>query len=152
MVLVVDGKYYCYYTGHLMDQNLGADFCRTSQDLRHWSEPVKVAAGGRAGGTKYSAECPHVVYRRDTELYYLFRTQRYGKNNTSSIYASPDPLDFGVDDDRFYIGTLPVAAPEIVVYKEQYYIAALLPSLKGIRIAKLKWVPIKAEDKASPPE
>ena len=152
MVLVVDGKYYCYYTGHLMEQNLGADFCRTSQDLRHWSEPVKVAAGGRAGGTKYSAECPHVLYRPDTELYYLFRTQRYGKNNTSSIYASPDPLNFGVDDDRFYIGTLPVAAPEIVVYKEQYYIAALLPSLKGIRIAKLKWIPIKAEDEASPPE
>jgi hypothetical protein len=150
MVLVVDGKYYCYYTGHLMDQNLGADFCRKSQDLRHWSEPVKVAAGGRAGGTKYSAECPHVVYRPDMELYYLFRTQRYGKNNTSSIYASPDPLNFGVDDDRFYIGTLPVAAPEIVVYKEQYYIAALLPSLKGIRIAKLKWIPIKAEDKTSP--
>lgn len=152
MVLVVDGKYYCYYTGHLVDQNLGADFCRTSQDLRHWSEPVKVAAGGRAGGTKYSAECPHVVYKKDTGLYYLFRTQRYGKNNVSSIYASPDPLDFGVNDDRFYLGTLPVAAPEIVVYEGQYYIAALLQSLKGIRIAKLKWVPIKAIDKTSPSE
>jgi hypothetical protein len=152
MVLVVDGKYYCYYTGHLVDENLGADFCRTSQDLRHWSKPVKVAAGGRAGGTKYSAECPHVIYRQDTELYYLFRTQRYGKNNISSIYASPDPLIFGINDDRFYVGTLPVAAPEIVLHKGQYYIAALLPSLKGIRIAKLKWVPVKTEDKASPPE
>jgi hypothetical protein len=151
MVLVVDGKYYCYYTGHLVDEDLGADFCRTSQDLRHWSKPVKVAAGGRAGGTKYSAECPHVVYRQDTGLYYLFRTQRYGKNNISSIYASPDPLDFGVNDDHFYVGTLPVAAPEIVVHEGQYYIAALLPNIKGIRIAKLKWVPIK-EDKTSLPE
>ena len=149
MVLVVGRKYYCYYTGHLMDKNLGADFCRTSQDLRHWSEPIMVAAGGRAGGTRYSAECPHVVYRQDTGLYYLFRTQRYGKNNISSIYASPDALKFGVNDDRFFIGTLPVAAPEIVEYKRQYYIAALLPNLKGIRLAKLKWIPIEAEDGAS---
>jgi hypothetical protein len=146
MVLVKDKKYYCYYTGHLAEQNLGAGFCRTSNDLRTWSEPVMVAAGGRASGTKYSAECPHVVYRRDTGLYYLFRTQRYGRNNISSIYASPDPLNFGVNDDRYFIGTLPVAAPEIVKHNGRYYIAALLPSLKGIRIAKLKWVPIKAED------
>jgi hypothetical protein len=149
MVLVVDKKYYCYYTGHLRDENVGADFCRVSQDLRHWSKPVKVAAGGRAGGTKYSAECPHVVYRQDKGLYYLFRTQRYGKNNVSSIYASYDPLNFGVDDDRFFIGTLAVAAPEIVEYKGQYYISALLPNLKGIRVAKLKWVPIEARDSTS---
>ena len=149
MVLFTEGKYYCYYTGHLMDQDLGADFCRTSQDLRSWSKPVKVAAGGRAGGTRYSAECPHVVCRKDTGLYYLFRTQRYGKNNVSSVYASPDPLNFGVDNDRFFTCTLPVAAPEIIQYKGQYYIAALLPSLKGIRIAKLKWVPLQAQGKNS---
>lgn len=146
MVLLADKKYYCYYTGHLAGQNLGADFCRTSKDLRNWSGPVMVAAGGRASGTKYSAECPHVVYRPDTGLYYLFRTQRYGRNNVSSIYASPDPLNFGVNDDRYFIGTLPVAAPEIIRHNSRYYIAALLPGLKGIRIAKLKWVPIKAED------
>ena len=108
-----------------------------------------VAAGGRAGGTKYSAECPHVVYRQDTGLYYLFRTQRYGKNNVSSIYASPDPRNFGVNDDRFFIGTLPVAAPEIVKYNGRYYIAALLPNLNGIRVAKLKWLPIETRNRAS---
>jgi len=32
-----------------------------------------------------------------------------------------------------------MAAPEIFKYEGQYYIAALLTDLKGIRIAKLKW-------------
>jgi len=98
-----------------------------------------VAAGGQAGGTRYSAECPHVVYRQDSGLYYLFRTQKYGRDNVSSVYASADPLNFGVNDDRYFLGTLAAAAPEIVKYNGQYYIAALLPGLKGIRIAKLKW-------------
>ena len=101
-----------------------------------------VAAGGRAGGTRYSAECPHVVYKQDSGLYYLFRTQKYGRDNVSSIYASADPLNFGVNDDRYFLGTLAAAAPEIVKYNSQYYIAALLPSLKGIRVAKLKWTEV----------
>jgi hypothetical protein len=98
-----------------------------------------VAAGGRAGGTRYSAECPHVVDRQDSGLYYLFRTQKYGRDNVSSIHASADPLNFGVNADRYFLGTLAAAAPDIVKYNGQYYIAALLPGLKGIRVAKLKW-------------
>ena len=43
--------------------------------------------------------------------------------------------------DRYRIGTLPVAAPEIVVDNGQYYIAALMPNLDGIRVAKLRWSP-----------
>ena len=140
MVLVLGNTYYCYYTGHTTNE--GADFCQTSQDMRSWSKPVMVAAGGRAGGTRYSAECPHVVYRQDSGLYYLFRTQKYGKDNVSSVYASADPLNFGVNDDRYFLGTLAAAAPEIVKYNGQYYIAALLPGLKGIRIAKLKWAEV----------
>jgi hypothetical protein len=35
---------------------------------------------------------------------------------------------------------LPVAAPEIVKHNGEYFIAALLPSLKGIQIARLEWV------------
>ena len=49
-------------------------------------------------------------------------------------------MDFGINNDKYLVCSLPVAAPEIVLYEEQYYIAALLPNLKGIRIAKLKWV------------
>ncbi len=152
MVLVFGKKYYCYYTGHTAER--GADFCRTSKDLRKWSEPTMIAAGGRAGDTKYSAECPHVVYkadtnrnlaslvnREDTGLFYLFRTQRYGENNISSVYASPDPLNFGINDDRYFLVTLAAAAPEIIKHNDRYYIAALLPSLKGIRVANLGWIP-----------
>jgi len=142
MVLVVGNRFYCYYTGQLERESIGADFCRTSVDLRHWSDPVKVAAGGKSGSGMSSAECPYVVCREDLGLYYLFRTQRYGEHNMSTVYCSRDPLYFGVDDDQYRLGTLPIAAPEIVKYEGQYYIAALMPSLQGIRVVKLRWVPI----------
>ena len=57
------------------------------------------------------------------------------------MYRSKDPTDFGVNDDKYLVATVPYAAPEIVEHEGQTYIAALLPSLKGIQIAKLKWVP-----------
>ena len=49
---------------------------------------------------------------------------------------------FGINqDDRYFVCTLPVAAPEIIHYKDRYYIAALNEgALDGIRIAKLAWV------------
>jgi hypothetical protein len=147
MVLAFGERFYCYYTGHMAkdaaEKHKCAVFCRTSTDLRSWSEPTKVAAGGVAatqtnwhGG---DAECPFVVLRGG--IYYLFRNQIYGRDNLNTQYASGNPLDFGIDNDRCRIGTLSVAAPEIVSHGSQDYIAALLPSLKGIRVAKLKWVP-----------
>jgi hypothetical protein len=39
-----------------------------------------------------------------------------------------------------FIGALPVAAPEIVKHNGVYFIAAVLPSLKGIQVARLEWV------------
>jgi hypothetical protein len=38
------------------------------------------------------------------------------------------------------VGSLPVAAPELFRHEGQWYLASLLPSLKGIRIARLEWV------------
>jgi len=116
----------------------GSVYSRTSKDLVIWSEPKIVAFGGQAGTGKNSAECPFVVFRNT--YYYLFRTQHYPENPQSSIYCSSNPLDFGVDDDKYFVCRLPIAAPEIVLQEGQYYIAALLPNLKGIRVAKLKWV------------
>lgn len=145
MVLQHQGQYYCYYTGHLRkdspESHKCAVFCRTSPNLLEWSEPIKVSAGGSPAGSTWfggDCECPFVV--KINGLFYLFRNQKYGKDNLNTQYCSSNPLDFGVDHDRKMIGQLPVAAPEIIKHKDKYYIAALLPDLKGIRIAKLKWI------------
>jgi len=144
MLLKSGDLWYCYYTGHT-DVH-GYDFCRTTKDLSSykWSHSLVVAYGGRSGDYRWSAECPHVV-ELSAGNYYLFRTQRYGANAQSSVYHSTNPLNFGIDDDKGFICTLPVAAPEIILYEGQYYIASLMPSLKGIHIAKLKWVEHKGE-------
>lgn len=147
MTLKIGNLFYCYYMGHTPKKTSttfnSVIYCRTSADLRFWSEPVLVSAGGwpadKSNWWGGDAECPFVVEKNG--LFYLFRNQLYGENNLNTQYASPNPLAFGVDDDRYLIGTLAVAAPEIILHKDQYYIAALLPSLKGIRIAKLKWQP-----------
>jgi hypothetical protein len=39
------------------------------------------------------------------------------------------------------VGTMPYAAPEIIESEGEIYMAVLLPGLKGIQIAKLKFVP-----------
>jgi len=156
MVLREHGLYYCYYMGHTNQEGYipvdgqqvrqpykSAIFCRTSADMEHWSEPILVSAGGRAarqsnwhGG---DAECPFIL--KKDGYYYLFRNQLYGENNLNTLYASRNPLDFGVGHDDFRLDTLPVAAPEIILHEGQYYIAALKPGLNGIRIAKLNWLP-----------
>jgi len=135
MLLFAEGRWHCFTTAH--PDNKGAVYSRVSTDLATWSDPRIVARGGVAGSGPYSAECPFVVQRKG--YYYLFRTQRYGKNAQTTVYRSKDPRDFGVDDDRYRIGTLDVAAPEILQHEGQDYIAYLLPSLKGIRIARLAW-------------
>jgi hypothetical protein len=155
MTIRVDGKFTTYYSanpGTVFDaanssaENRSslklmpnADLMRTSRDLVHWSDAKIVARGGETGTGPYSAECPFVYYHRPSDYYYLFRTQHYGEKPETRVYRSKDPANFGVDDDRFLVATLPVAAPEIVEWRGQLYIAALLPSLKGIQVAKLGW-------------
>ena len=138
MVLKIGDTWHCYYAAY--PNNLCSVFCRTSPDLKTWSEPKQVAFGGQAGTGKYSAECPFVV-ELEPGQFYLFRTQRYGDAAQTSVYFSRDPLDFGVDQDEgHFVCKLPIAAPEIIHSQGQYYIAALLPSLQGIQIARLEWV------------
>ncbi len=143
MMLKLGSLFYCYYMGHKKGAEYqSAIFCRTSENLADWSEPMMISAGGQAaqhtnwfGG---DAECPFVVAKDG--LFYLFRNQLYGRNNLNTQYASPNPLNFGVGHDRYRLGTLPVAAPEIVFHAGQWHIAALQPALDGIRIARLRWV------------
>ena len=108
-------------------------------NLDDWGASKIVAFGGQAGTNPFSAECPHVVYLDG--YYYLFRTQRYGQDAQTSVYRSQDPLDFGIEDDRCFVGTLPVAAPEIIQHDGKWFIAALNPRLNGIHIARLRWSP-----------
>jgi hypothetical protein len=135
MLVRIDGRWHCYTSAH--PGGKGAVYSRVSDDLRTWTDPKIVARGGAAGGGPYSAECPFVVFRKG--FYYLFRTQRYGRNAQTTVYRSKDPRDFGVDDDRCRVGTLPVAAPEIVTHGGQDYIVHLLGSLKGVQVARLAW-------------
>jgi hypothetical protein len=137
MVIRIGKLYYCYYTAYPKD--LGADYVRTSKDLLQWSRPKIIAFGGSAGTGRSAAECPFVFFNKATGSYYLFRTQRYGADAQTSVYQSKDPEHFGVNDDRYLVTTLPVAAPEIIEYAGQIYMANLLPSLKGIRITKIKF-------------
>ncbi len=139
MVLKVGSLYYCYYTAYPNRQ--GADYVRTSKDMIHWSEAHKVAYGGSQGTGPYSAECPFVYYHKESGYYYLLRNQLYGEHAQFAVYRSKDPLDFGNNNDQSLVETMPYAAPEIIEADGQLYIATLLPNLKGIQIAKLKFTP-----------
>ncbi len=137
MVIRIGEVWHCYYTAH--PENKGAAYCRASRDLREWSASRVVARGGHAGTGPFSGECPFVI-ELSPGNFYLFRTQHYGKNPQTSVYFSRDPLDFGVErDEGHFVCTLPVAAPEIIHLKNEWFIAALLPSLKGIQVSGLTW-------------
>jgi hypothetical protein len=141
MVLKIGDLWHCYYTAHPNKE--GEDYCRTSKDLTTWSESHTVSNGGRAVGSLAAAECPFVVEPQPGH-FYLFRTFNYFDRPKTLVYYSTNPLHFGLDeDDKHLLTQLPVAAPEIFKVGDQYYVAALLPKLDGIRIAKLNWVPAK---------
>jgi len=144
MILQIGDRYYCYYTAHSMrsaaSNHRGLNYCRVSTDLRNWSPSKVVAEGSTYRTGPYCAECPHVVYYPESKHYYLFNTQRYGRQQHTTVFRSADPLHFGINDNSLEVTTLPVAAPEIILHDGRYYIASLMPSLKGIQIAKLKWM------------
>lgn len=137
MVLSHRGRFYCYTSAN--PQGHGGVYCAVSTDLRQWSTPTLVCAGGEAGTGPFSAECPFVYDHGDSGTFYLFRTQRYGHDAETRVYASSDPLDFGVGNDRCLVATLPVAAPELVTHRGRLFLACLRPELDGIRIARFRF-------------
>lgn len=140
MVIRIGDLYYCYYTGH--DTGLRKPckvYCRTSEDLHHWSDYRPVSWGGHSSGAgPWSAECPFVVERDG--WYYLFRTSEYAPPARTHVYRSQAPLDFGLGHDEKWVTTLRVAAPEIVQDGDQYYISTVEDLKGGVRLARLKWI------------
>lgn len=134
MLFVAPSEYRLYYT-----TGEGVDYVRTSPDLATFGERTLVARGGSAGNYCCAAECPFVVQPVADGDYFLFRTQHYGAEAQTSVYRSKDPFDFGIDSDEYLIGTLPLAAPEIIQYEGEWFIAALRADLQGIQIARLNW-------------
>jgi hypothetical protein len=143
MILKRGKTFYCYYTAHLREPGEdGGAFCRISFDLKNWSESsiISRTAPYKGNSQRWSDECPFVVFLPEYKLYYLFVTQMYGKDSQTTVYASPNPMYFGVDDEQHKVCTLPIAAPEIVFENGRYYLFALNPGLDGIRMAELKWI------------
>ncbi|MCB9769126.1 MAG: hypothetical protein H6752_13095 [Candidatus Omnitrophica bacterium] len=137
MLIQIDGLWHCYYTGFPFRRGYG--FCRTSPDLENWSDSSVVSYGGKPGPGPIHNECPHVVEPEPGHFYY-FRNQFYGENALNWVYHSTNSLNFGIDHDEYLVRQWHLAAPEIILHEGQYYIAALMDSLKGIKIAKLNWV------------
>lgn len=136
MLLWTNDGWYCYYTA--CPGKKGYVFCRTSSDLKNWSDSVVVACGGSTGNGWASCECPQVIEPTKGN-YYLFRNQYYGPGGQFCVYYSKNPLNFGIDDDSYLLCKFNLTALEIIKDGNQYYIAVLNPNLDGIRITKLQW-------------
>ena len=143
MLLKVDDTYYCYYTAlpgtNGLPSTEGATYCRTSTDLTNWSDSTVVNRGGVAGTGSFSSQCPFVWHDTESDLFYLFRTNRTGSSPETTVYCSPDPLNFGLGTDEYRIGTLPIAAPEVVKIDGEFYVGWMRTSYDGLQISRLTW-------------
>jgi hypothetical protein len=141
MVMAPRDQYYMYYTG--IPEGKGAVYCRTSADLISWGNSVVVSSGGSAGDGPSDAECPFVFYLPHDYAFYFFRAhpnQKSGEYRTS-IYRSANPLDFGVDSDKYLVGSLPFEVVRIIKDGPDFFISALNSDYTGIRLAIMKQVP-----------
>jgi hypothetical protein len=141
MVMAHQGRYYLYYTA--VPEGKGAIYCRISADLISWGNSVVVSSGGSAGDGPSDAECPFVFYRTSESAFYLFRAHPdpASREYKTSIYRSADRLDFGVDSDRFLVGSLPFEVVRIINDGPDFFISALNPDYTGIRLARMTWSP-----------
>jgi hypothetical protein len=136
MLVKIGGLWHCYYTA--FPNGKGYGYCRTSPDLKKWSDSYVVSYGGKPGTDKCQNECPQVV-EPEPGVFCYFRNQFYGEGAKNWVYCSKNPFNFGIDDDSKIVRDWKLAAPEIIHFEGNYYIAALLDDLQGIHIAKLKW-------------
>jgi hypothetical protein len=145
-LIKIEGTWFLYYAGyHDNDPNEAGFYVRTSTDLLHWSDWRLVHQDRRYGPGRWDTECPHVVYRPiggRPGAYYLFRTEDYASARTH-VFCSEDPFDFGIGDARDkYVGTIAVAAPEIIVDADgAEYITSNHDLRGGTMICRLAWEP-----------
>jgi hypothetical protein len=143
MVMAYRKTYYIYYTG--VSEEKGAIYCRTSTDLVNWGESVVVSSGGIGGDGPAAAECAFAFYVPNDFAFYLLRAHpiKGSENYATAIYRSKNPLDFGVDSDEYLVGSLPYEVVRIIKDGQDFFLTALNPDYDGIRLAKMKWVPVK---------
>ena len=135
----IAGRWHLYYAGyHDNDPNQAGVYLRTSSDLIHWSDWRLVHQDRRYGAGPWDTECPHVVYRQGA--YYLLRTQDYASARTH-VFCSEDPLDFGIGDAKDkYVGSISVAAPEIIVDPSgAEFITSNHDLRAGTQLCRLSW-------------
>ncbi len=140
MITVIGNTYHIYYTANPGQKS--AIYCRTSNDLKTWSDSQIVSFGGSKGEGWSDAEVPYVLYHPQERAYYLFRTHSPpdGEGDyLTSVYRSANPLDFGIGNDDYLITTIDVEAGWIIKDGTQYYISSVKPGLTGYRVARLKW-------------
>lgn len=140
MVMAWRNQYYIYYTA--VPGKKGGIYCRTSSDLINWGDSTLVSAGGSGGDGQASAECAFTYYMPQDYSFYFFKAhpETNGDGYRTSIYRSQNPLDFGVDSDKYLIGSLPYEVIRIIKDGPDFYMSALNPDYDGIRLAKMKWV------------
>jgi arabinan endo-1,5-alpha-L-arabinosidase len=138
-VIRIDGRWHLYYAGyHAGDPYKAGVYLRTSDDLTHWSDWRLVHQDRRYGDGPWDTECPHIVYRGGA--YYLFRTEEYASAKTH-VFRSEDPHDFGIGDaSAHYVGSIAVAAPEIIVDRDGgEYITSNHDLRGGTHLCRLAW-------------
>jgi len=146
MLTKIGNLWHCYYTASDPLRLRGYIFCRTSENLKNWSQSVVVNAGGYPDIRRTNAECPHVI-EVEPGWFCLFRNHKYGRNALFSVYYSDNPLNFGINHNQKRVCTMPYAAPEVIYHQGKYYLAVLKPRLDGIRIARLKWIKYRSKGK-----
>ncbi len=147
-LIKIDGLWYCYYAGYHDGDPLNCGiYLRTSQDLMNWSDWEIVNYDEHFHHHAYMAESPTVIEHEG--LYYLFRTENY-QSARSHVYCSDDPRNFGIDDGRkvdmneYYVGRIPVAAPELITdHNGDLYVSSNHDLSGGVRLARIAWVDCK---------
>jgi len=135
MLMLFGDTFYLYYTG--VRDGIGAIYCRTSVDLQNWGKSTIVSRGGSGGSGPSDAECAFVMYMPEVESFYLLRWHSDGQ---TSVFCSTNPLDFGIDDDRYKICTLQAEVARIIHWNQQYFISSVHKDYTGMKLANLSWV------------